>query len=132
MIQSPGCADLIADDLDEIVESGGVVIDAGRIAQSLGWNPTDPDRNMGLLRVAVGMRTTAIKIARDEGIDGVVRTGSPRNAARLVAQTGGNLRVVEVSRAEACRRIRKLFPNNRDRQALCELGLDRYYRERGA
>ena len=78
-----------------------MVIDAGRIAQSLGWNPTDPDRNMGLLKVAVGMRTTAIKIARDEGIDGVVRTGSPRNAARLVAQTGGNLRVIDVSRGRS-------------------------------
>ena len=65
--QSPGCADLIADDLQEIVDRGGLVIDAGRIAESLGWNPTDPDRNMDLLRVAVGMRTTAIKIARDRG-----------------------------------------------------------------
>ena len=59
--QSPGCADLIADDLQEIVDRGGVVIDTGRIAESLGWNPTDPDRNMDLLRVALGMRTTAIK-----------------------------------------------------------------------
>ena len=63
----PGCADLIADDLQEIVDGGGVVIDAGRIAESLGWNPTDPDRNMDLLRVALGMRTTAIKIATRAG-----------------------------------------------------------------
>ena len=129
VIQSPGCADLIASDLDEIVDGGGVVIDAGRIAESLGWSPTDPDRNMALLRVAVGMRTTAIKIATEQGITGAVRTGSPRNAARLVAQTGGSLRVIEITRAEACRRIRQLFPNNRERQALCEAGLDRYYRE---
>ena len=107
------------------------MIDAGRIAQSLGWSPTDPNRNMALLRAAVGMRTTAIKIARDLNLNGVVRTGSPQNAARLVAQTGGSLRVVEITRAEACRRIRRLFPNNRERQALCEAGLDRYYREKG-
>ena len=130
VVQSPGCADLIASDLDEIVEAGGVVIDSGRIAQSLGWSPTDPDRNMSLLRVAIAMRTTAIKVALDQGIDGVVRTGSPRNAARLVAQTGGSLRVIDISRAEACRRIRRLFPNNRDRQLLCEQGLDRYFDER--
>ena len=129
VVQSPGCADLIASDLDEIVEAGGVVIDSGRIAQSLGWSPTDPDRNMSLLRVAIATRTTAIKVALDQGIDGVVRTGSPRNAARLVAQTGGSLRVIDISRAEACRKIRLLFPNNRERQALCEQGLDRYYRE---
>ena len=129
---SPGCADIVASDLDEIVEAGGIVVDSGRIAQSLGWSPTDPDRNMGLLRVAAGMRTTAIKIARANGIDGVVRTGSPRNAARLVAQTGGTLRTIEVTRAEACRRIRRLFPGDRNRQALYETGLDRYFNERGS
>ena len=127
--QSPGCADLIADDLQEIVDRGGVVIDTGRIAESLGWNPTDPDRNMDLLRVALGMRTTAIKIARDRGLDGVVRTSTtnPSAVARLTAQTGGAVRTIAMTRAEACRRIRKLFPNNRDRQAMCEEGLDRYY-----
>ena len=83
--QSPGCADLIASDLDEIVEAGGVVIDAGRIAQSLGWSPTDPDRNMALLRVAVAMRTTAIKVAigsgcRRRGADGL--TTKRRSAGR--------------------------------------------------
>ena len=127
--QSPGCADLIADDLQEIVDRGGVVIDTGRIAESLGWNPTDPDRNMDLLRVALGMRTTAIKIARDRGLDGVVRTSTtnPSAVARLTAQTGGAVRTIAMTRAEACRRIRKIFPNNRDRQAMCEEGLDRYY-----
>ena len=110
--QSPGCADLIADDLQEIVDGGGVVIDAGRIAESLGWNPTDPDRNMDLLRVALGMRTTAIKIATERGLNGVVRTSTtnPAAVARLTAQTGGAVRTIAMTRAEACRRIRKLFP----------------------
>ena len=127
--QSPGCADLIADDLQEIVDGGGVVIDTGRIAESLGWNPTDPDRNMDLLRVAIGMRTTAIKIAREQDLNGVVRTSTsnPAAVARLTAQTGGTVRTFNLTRAEACRRIRKLFPNSRDRQAMCEEGLDRYY-----
>ena len=127
--QSPGCADLIADDLQEIVDGGGVVIDTGRIAESLGWNPTDPDRNMDLLRVALGMRTTAIKIALDKNLDGVVRTSTtnPAAVARLTAQTGGTVRTITMTRAEACRRIRKIFPKNRDRQAMCEEGLDRYY-----
>ncbi len=127
--QSPGCADLIADDLQEIVNDGGVVIDAGRIAESLGWNPTDPDRNMDLLRVALGMRTTAIKIATERGLNGVVRTSTtnPAAVARLTAQTGGTVRTIDMTRAEACRRIRKVFPNSRDRQAMCEEGLDRYY-----
>ena len=129
VIQSPGCADLIADDLQEIVDGGGVVIDVGRIAESLGWNPTDPNRNMGILPVAIGMRTTAINIARERGLDGVVRTSTtnPAAVARLTAQTGGTVRTIAMTRAEACRRIRAIFPNNRDRQAMCEEGLDRYY-----
>ena len=129
VIQSPGCADLIAEDLQAISDRGGVVIDTGRIAESLGWNPTDPNRNQALLRVAVGMRTTAIKIARDNNLEGVVRTSNtaPAALAKLTAQTGGTVRVIPMTRAEACRRIRKLFPNNRDRQAMCEEGLDRYY-----
>ena len=128
--QSPGCADLIADDLQEIVDDGGVVIDVGRIAESLGWNPTDPDRNQALLKVAVGMRTKAIEIARENNLDGVVRTSTtnPAAVARLTAQTGGTVRTFAITRAEACRRIRKIFPNSRDRQAMCEEGLDRYYR----
>ena len=111
VIQSPGCADLIADDLQAISDRGGVVIDTGRIAESLGWNPTDPNRNQALLRVAVGMRTTAIKIARDHNLEGVVRTSnrSPAALEKLTAQTGGTVRVVAMTRAEACRRIRKLF-----------------------
>ena len=129
VIQSPGCADLIADDLQAISDRGGVVIDVGRIAESLGWNPTDPDRNQALLRVAVGMRTTAIKIANDNDLPGVVRTSntSPGALEKLTAQAGGTVRKIQMTRAAACRKIRALFPDNRDRQLLCEQGLDRYY-----
>ena len=76
------------------------VIDSARIAESLGWNPTDPDRNMDLLRVALGMRTTAIKIARDQNLDGVVRTSTtnPAAVARLTAQTGGTVRTIPMTR----------------------------------
>ena len=35
--------------------------------------------------------------------------------------------VISLTRAEACKRIRRIFPNDRDRQVLCESGLDRYY-----
>ena len=106
-----------------------MVIDTGRIAESLGWNPTDPNRNQASLRVAVGMRTTAIKIARDNNLDGVVRTSNTAPAAldKLTAQAGGTLRTIHMTRAAACRKIRKLFPNNRERAAACEEGLDRYY-----
>ena len=130
VISSPGCADLIADDLQEIVDGGGVVIDTGRIAQSLGWNPTDPNRNPALLSVAVGMRTTAIKIARENDLHGVVRASStsPGKLKKLQEQAGGVVQTIPMTRAEACRRIRKLFPDNRERAALCEEGLDRFFK----
>ena len=130
VVFSPGCAGIVKDELADMTQGGGVLIDTGLIAQSLGWNPTDPNRNDALLGVAVGMRTTAIKIAREENLHGVVRTSnaSPEALAKLSALTGGSVRSIPLTRAEACRRIRKLLPNNRDRQMLCEEGLDRYYK----
>ena len=131
VVQSPGCADVLTD--DELGLGGDeVLIDSGKIAQSLGYEPTDPDANRALLRVAAAMRSTAIQVALENGVDGIVRTSNsnPARVQRLLAQVGGKARVVDISRAEACRRIRRLFPNNRDRQLLCEQGLDRYFDER--
>ena len=75
------------------------------------------------------MRTTAIKIARDQNLSGVVRTSnnSPAALAKLTAQTGGTVRTIAMTRSEACRRIRRLLPKDRDRAAMCEEGLDRYF-----
>ena len=131
VVQSPGCADVLTDDELGLGEDE-ILIDSGKIAQSLGYSPTDPDANRALLRVAAAMRSTAIQVALENGVDGIVRTSNsnPARVQRLLAQVGGTARVVDISRAEACRRIRRLFPNNRDRQLLCEQGLDRYFDER--
>ena len=126
VVQSSGCSRILTD--DELgLEDGEILIDAGEIAESIGYVPTDPDANKALLGVAVRMRGVAIVAAQEAGINGVVRTSNPRNAQRLAEQVGGEVRTVDLSRAEACRRIRALYPNNRDRQLLCELGLDRYF-----
>ena len=105
-----------------------IVIDSGEIAAALGYDPTDPNRNTGLLRVAARMRGVAILAANEANVSGVVRTSNPRSVPRLLEQTGAeSATVIPLSRAEACRRIRRLYPNDRDRAALCEIGLDRYY-----
>ena len=127
VVQAPGCRDIYSNS-DLGVSAGDIVIDTGSIAASLGFDPTDPNANKGLLKVASRLRGLAIKAALEDGISGVVRTSNPRSGTRLLAVTGASkVEVIALSRAEACRRIRKLLPNDRDRAAACELGLDRYF-----
>ena len=127
VVQSPGCRRIFSD--EELgLRKDDILIDTGSIAESLGYVPTDPDRNTGLLRVAARMRGVAILAANEANVSGVVRTSNPRSVPRLLEQTGAeSATVIPLSRAEACRRIRKIYPNDRDRQILCEAGLDRYY-----
>ena len=127
VVQSPGCRELVSDD-DLGVVPGEIVIDTGDIAASLGYDPTAEVPNTALLRVAVRMRGTAIVAANDAGVSGIVRTSNPRHVPKLLEQTGAqSAKVIPLTRAEACRRIRRLLPDNRERQLLCEQGLDRYY-----
>ena len=127
VVQSPGCRALYSDS-DLGVSPGDVVIDTGDIAAALGYDPTDPDANTSLLRVASRMRGVAILAANDANLSGIVRTSNPRSVPKLLEQTGApSATVIPLTRAEACRRIRRIYPNDRDRQILCEAGLDRYY-----
>ena len=127
VVQSPGCRDIYSD-AELGVSDGDIVIDTGDIAASLGYDPTDPDANKSLLRVASRMRGVAIAAANDSNISGIVRTSNPRNVPKLLEQTGTlQATVIPLTRAEACKRIRKLIPDNRERAALCEQGLDRYF-----
>ena len=127
VVQAPGCREIYSDD-DLGVSPGDVVIDTGDIASSLGYDPTDPTANKALLRVASRMRGVAIVAANDANLNGIVRTSNPRSVPRLLEQTGTlTPTVIPLTRAEACKRIRRIFPNDRDRAALCEIGLDRYF-----
>ena len=127
VVQSPGCRRLYSD--SELgLRDDDILIDTGAIAESLGYDPTSSTANTALLRVASRMRGVAIVAANEANISGVVRTSNPRHVARLLEQTGAeSATVIPLSRAEACRRIRRIYPNDRDRQILCEAGLDRYY-----
>ena len=127
VVQAPGCREIYSD--EELgVRAGDIVIDTGEIAASLGYDPTSPTANKALLRVASRMRGVAILAANDANLIGIVRTSNPRSVPRLLEQTGSQAAtVIPLTRAAACRRIRKIFPNDRDRQILCEQGLDRYF-----
>ena len=127
VVQSPACRRIYSD--EELgLRQGDIVIDTGSIAEALGYDPTDVNANRALLRVASRMRGLAIAAALEDGIDGIVRTSNPRSGQRLLSATGAQrIETIDLSRSEACRRIRRLFPNDRDRQLLCEQGLDRYF-----
>ena len=127
VVQAPGCRAIYSDE-DLGVRAGDVVIDTGELAAALGYDPTSPTANKSLLRVASRLRGLAIMAANDANLSGIVRTSNPRSVPRLLEQTGAEAAtVIPLTRAEACRRIRKIYPNDRDRQILCEQGLDRYY-----
>ena len=127
VVQSPGCREIYSD-AELGVRAGDIVIDTGEIAAALGYDPTDPDVNKSLLRVASRMRGVGIVAANDAGLSGIVRTSNPRTVPKLLEQTGAlQATVIPLTRAEACKRIRKLFPDNRERAGLCEQGLDRYF-----
>ena len=125
--QGPGCRRIYSD--EELgLRDGDIVIDSGAIAEALGYDPTDPNRNTSLLRVASRLRGLAILAANEANISGVVRTSNPRHVPKLLELTGAeSATVIPLTRAEACRRIRRIYPNDRDRQVLCEIGLDRYF-----
>ena len=111
VVQAPGCRDIYSDS-DLGVRAGDIVIDTGDIAKSLGYDPTDPTANKDLLKVASRLRGLAIRAAREDGLDGVVRTSNPRSGQRLLEATGAmKVEIIALTRAEACRRIRALFPD---------------------
>ena len=130
IVQSPGCSDILEE--DELgLEAGEILIDTGTIAASIGYSPTDPAANRALLRVAARMRSLAIVAANEEGVSGIIRTSNrrPEKLERLRQLAGGaSVRVVPMTREEACRRIKRVVPNAA-RRAACELGLGRYFDE---
>ena len=131
IVQSPGCVDVLTD-AELGLQPREALIDTARIAESIGYNPSDPNANRALLRVAARMRSLAIVAATEEGVDGIIRTSNrvPAKVERLRELAGGApVRTVEIDREEACRRIRRLVPSDEARRHACELGLGRYYDE---
>ena len=131
IVQSPGCSDVLTE--EELgLEAGEVLIDTGKIAESIGYSPTDPAANRALLRVAARMRSLAIVAAQEEGVSGIIRTSNrrPEKLERLRQLAGGAaVREVPISREEACRRIRRLVPDDEARLEACLFGLGRYFDE---
>ena len=129
VLVSPGCSGVSREYVERVRQPGHVFIDTGLIFTALTGSTAIPSALPEVLRVAQGLRTTAVRFARDANLSGLVRTGNGSRAAiqRLQAETGGGaVKVLAIDREEACKRVRELV-TGADRVATCEQGLDRFY-----
>ena len=126
VLASPGC-DAVGKDqyLDVELEPGDVVISVGRIYKSLTGSTGVPSENPAALRLALYLRTTAIRQARKRELNGYVLTsnGNRADLDRLVEETGASgVTVLKMTEAQACAKIAKLVPPG-ERRAACETGV---------
>lgn len=126
ILAGPGC-DSVAKDgyVASHGAPGDVVISVGKIYEALGGAGI-PSSNTSTLRLALYLRTTAIKEARAKELSGYVLTSNANRADldRLAYETGGAIRVLKMTEAEACQRIAQLVPPG-ERRAACEEGVRR-------
>ena len=104
-----------------------VVISVGRIYDALTADGSIPSSNSAALRMALGLRTTAIRFARERELNGWVLTsnGNRADLDHLVAETGApGVTVLKMTEAQACARVRQVV-TAADRHAACEDGIKR-------
>ena len=129
LVVSPGCSAVSEEFIERTRRPGELVIDAGEIFQTLTGSAEIPNTNVPALRLALGLRATAIRRAREDNIDAIIRTGNADRGSinRLREQAGGApVLVHDLDRDEACRRVKQIV-KSADRQAACEEGLSRFY-----
>ena len=128
VLAGPGCDDVGKNAYVEAhLQPGNVVISVGRIYAALTADGSIPSSNTAALRLALGLRTTAIRRARENELSGYVLTsnGNRRKLDALVAETGSpGVAVVKMTEAQACARIAALVPAG-DRRAACDEGIKR-------
>ena len=126
VIAGPGCDGVGKDQfLEDALEDGDVVISVGRIFKALTGSSGVPSENPPALRLALGLRTVAIRSARKKELSGFVLTsnGNRADLDRLVEETGASgVTVLKMTEAQACAKIAKLVPPG-ERRAACETGV---------
>ena len=127
VLAGPGCDAAGKDAYVERHRQGpdDVVISAGRFYASLTTDESIPSSNSAALRLALYLRTTAIREARRRQLSGWVLTSNGRRGDldRLVHETGASgVTVLRMTEKEACARIAKLVPAGERREA-CDLGV---------
>ena len=130
ILVSPGCSDVSGEFIERSRQPGELVIDAGEIFKAMTGRADIPNTNVPALRLALGLRATAIRHAREDNIPAIIRTGNGDRAAilRLQKQAGPGTPVLvhQIDRDEACKRIDALI-TGADRRVACREGLGRFY-----
>ena len=128
VVAGPGCDAVGKDEfLEDALEDGDVVISVGRIFKALTGSSGVPSENPPALRLALGLRTVAIRSARKKELSGYVltSTGNRADLDRLVEETGASgVTVLKMSEKQACARVAALVPKG-ERRAACEEGIKR-------
>ena len=131
VLAGPGCAEVKAEEISDLARGrdGFTVFDATAFYRALGGTAVSPASDPGVYRTASYALAAAVRFARQNGIDGVVTTsnGDRSRIADLVQAAGGRVLLTDPGRAEVCRRLRLVVPEDA-RRKVCEQGLDRWYR----
>ena len=128
VVAGPGCDAVGKDEfLEDELQPGDVVISVGKIFEAITATTDVPSSNPPALRLALGLRTVAIRSAREKELSGFVLTSNGNRAAldRLVEETGASgVTVLKMSEKQACARVAALVPKG-ERRAACEEGIKR-------
>ena len=128
VVAGPGCDSVGKDEfLEDALEPGDVVISVGKLYKAITGSSGVPSENPPALRMALGLRTVAIRSAREKELNGFILTsnGSRRDLDRLVAEAGADgVTIIKLTEAQACARVAALVPKGA-RRAACEEGIKR-------
>ena len=131
LLAGPGCDAVGKDEyLEDELEDDDVVISAGKIFKAITGSDGIPSDRPAALRLALKLRTAAIRVAREKELSGWVLTsnGSRAHLDRLVAESGAaRVTVLKITEAEACKRVGQLV-TGAERRSACEQGIrDRWF-----
>ena len=128
VVAGPGCDAVGKDEfLEDALEDGDVVISVGKLYKALTGSSGVPSENPPALRLALGLRTVAIRSAREKELNGFILTSNGRreDLDRLVAEAGADgVTIIKLTEAQACARVSALVPKGA-RRAACEEGIKR-------
>ena len=128
VLAGPGC-DAVGKNayVEARAQPGDVVISVGRIYAALTVDGSIPSSNVPALRMALGLRTVAIRQARERELNGFVLTsnGNRADLDRLVNEAGSpGVAILNITQSQACARIAALVPAG-ERRAACDEGITR-------
>ena len=126
VLAGPGCDAVGKDDyLEDSLEDGDVVISAGKLYKAITGSAGVPSENPPALRLALGLRSVAIRSAREKQLNGwiLASNGDRASLDRLAAEAGAErVTVLKLSEAQACARVGQLV-KGAERRSACEEGI---------